>query len=250
MWVLVSLCPTLGSQSGFSPMVQNSHFCSKAVKWVKRLNISMLIASQCYKIQSNSQTTRTFCSVWFKTDSFKDPHIICCKSFQDPLEDKCNLVQTDSFQDPSIFVYGTQHNPFILTPFKTPGSYMALNCSNWLHSRLQHSPWETNLKLMVLKLHGRLPSTKLVISRQFHSDPWTHFKTLKLFWQCFDSPWETFLRKLIPSGSFYTVNFGVLSRPLWLIHHIQWMDSFQDHLEEEKKTEHTAVQFQWPFGLL
>ena len=35
-------------------------------------------------------------------------------SFQDPFQEKCNLVQTDSSQDPCIFVCG--HNPFILTP--------------------------------------------------------------------------------------------------------------------------------------
>ena len=98
-------------------------------------------------------------------------------SFQDPSQEKCDLVQIDSFQNPTMFVCG--HNPFVLTPFKTPVqidsfqdpicSYTALNCSVWLLSRPLHSPWETTFKFRVLNLHGRLPSTKLVISRQFYT---------------------------------------------------------------------------------
>ena len=175
-------------------------------------------------------------------------------SFQDPSQEKCNLVQTDSSQDPCTFVCG--HNPFVLTPFKTPViyqqidsfqdpicSYTTLNLANWLLSRPQHSPWETTFKLTVLNLHGGLPSSKLVIARQFYtvnhgliSRPLHDFGSVLILHGRL--PWK----KLILSGPSYTVNFGFLLKPLCFIHYIQWMDSFQDHLEEENNKEHTAVQ--------
>ena len=125
-----------------------------------------------------------------------------------------NLVQIDSFQDPCTFVYVTQplcidsfQDPCDLssklTHFKTLGSYTALNCSNWLISRPLHSPWETTFKLTVLNLHGRLPSTKLVLSRQFHTvNPGLISRPLHHIIQCFHSPWETSLEKL---DSFRTI---------------------------------------------
>ena len=131
-----------------------------------------------------------------------------------------------------------------LTYFKTLGSYTALNCSNELLSRPQHSPWETTSKLTVLNLHGKLLSTKIGSFRTIsHSESWTHVKTPALLKQCFHFPWETSLEKLTLSRPFCTVNFRLISRHLWIIHHIQWMDSFQDRSEEEKNTEHTAAQF-------
>ena len=175
--------------------------------------------------------------------------------FQDPSQEKCNSVQIDSFQDPCTFVCG--HNPFVLTPFKTPVIYhqidsfqdpiylyTTLNCANWLLSRPQHTPWETTFKVTVLNLHERLPSSKLVISRQFHtvnpgliSRPLHHFDSVLILHGRLPC------KKSILSGPSYIVNFRSLSRPLWLICYIQWMDSFQDHSEEEDKIEQAAVQF-------
>ena len=181
--------------------------------------------------------------------AFSTMHWTPFKTLQRKSVNWCKLTP---FKTPVCLYMG--HNPFMLTPFKTPVQiqdsfqdpclYTALNCSNWLLSRPLHcsmgnylqidsvkSPWETSF--------NKIGSFKTIS----HSESWTHFKTLASLKQSFHSPWETSWKKLILSGPFYTVNFGFLSRPLWLIHHIQWMDSFQDHSEEEKKTEHTAVQF-------
>ena len=89
-----------------------------------------------------------------------------------------------------------------------------------------------------------------------HSEFQTPFKTPALHYTVFSfsmgntlqtnsvkSPWETTLRNLVLSGPFHTENFGLNLRPLRIIHHIQWMDSFQDHWEEENYTEHITVQF-------
>ena len=147
------------------------------------------------------------------------------------------LVQIDSFED--LCDLSSK-----LTHFKTRCSYTALNCSNWLLSKtpalsmgnyLQtdnvKSPWET--------FFNKIGYVMTIL----HSESWTHFKTLASFWQCFNYPWETSLNKLILSGPSYTINLRFLSRPLWLICHMQWTDSFQDHSEEEKNREHTAGQF-------
>ena len=145
-----------------------------------------------------------------------------------------------------------RHTPFVLTPFKTPVQIDSFQDPRFVYNtklfkltpfRPQHPPWETTFKLTVLNLHGGLPSTKLVISRQFYtvnpgliSRPLHHFDSVLILHGRL--PWKN----LILSGPSYTVNFGFLSRPLWLIHYIQCTDSFQDHLEEEKKNTQQYTQ--------
>ena len=142
----------------------------------------------------------------------------------DSFVDPCDYYQIDSFQDPIC-------------------SYTTLNLANWLLSRPQHSPWETTFNLTVLNLHGGLPSSKLVIVRQFYtvnygfiSRPLHHFDSVLILHGRL--PWK----KVILSGPSFTLNFRFLLRPLCFICYIQWMESFQDHLEKENNKEHTAVQ--------
>ena len=104
-------------------------------------------------------------------------------------EEKCNLLQIDSFQDPVHSYMG--HNPFVLTPFKTPVIYhqidsfqdpiclyTALNCSNWLLSRPQHSPSENYLQIDSVKSPWETSFNKIGYFKTIsHSESWTHFKT-------------------------------------------------------------------------
>ena len=143
--------------------------------------------------------------------------------------------QTDSFQDP-MFIYNTKL--FKLTPFKTPTlDYIVFSffMGNTLQIDSVKTPWETTFRKLVLSGPFYTVNFRL-LSRPLHCVK-----------HCFHSPWETpfkltvlNLHGRLPSGNWFLQD-----------HFAQWiLDSFQDHLGEEKNTEHIAVQFQWPFGLL
>ena len=168
-----------------------------------------------------------------KCDSFQDHHSgLYSKSSEiDSFQDPCDLSSNWLISKPYVHI---QHNTVQIDSFQEP--CIGLQCF--------HSPWETPFKTDCVRSSWEITFRKLVLSGPFHTvNPALISRPLHHIAQCFHSPWETSFRKLILSGQLYTVNFGFLSRPLWFIHHIQWMDSFQDHSEEEKKTEHTALQF-------
>ena len=120
---------------------------------------------------------------WCKMTPFKT--ILCSCAAHNPfiLTPFKTPVQIDSFQD-HMFVYSTKL--FKLTPFKTPAlDYIVflLSMGDFLQIGSVKSPWETTF--------NKTGSFRTIS----HSESWTHFKTPASLKQCLHSPWETSLEK-------------------------------------------------------
>ena len=96
-------------------------------------------------------------------DSFQDPsQMVTFDFFQDHSEEKRKLLQIDSFQDHHSGLYG---NLSEIDSFLDPMFVYSIKLFKLTHFKTPVHSMGNDPQTTVLNLHGRLPSSKLVISR-------------------------------------------------------------------------------------